>query len=71
VIYVSTSEENRKARANLRNGDSSTWAKRTEDENAQFDEFEHDKPWDAIVCNNGEVDEAKTAFVEAVKSIIE
>lgn len=71
VIYVSTDEEIRKTRANLRNGDSATWAKRTEDENAQFDEFEHDKPWDTIVYNNGEVDEAKTAFVEAVKSIIE
>ena len=70
VIYVSTDEEIRKVRANMRNGDSATWTKRTEDENAQFDEFEHDKPWDAIVYNNGEVDEAKVAFVEAVKSII-
>lgn len=70
VVYVSTDEEIRKVRANMRNGDSATWAKRTTDENAQFDEFEHDKPWDAIVYNNGEVDKAKTAFVEAVKSIM-
>lgn len=70
VVYVSTSEENRKERANLRNGDSSTWAKRTEDENAQFDEFEQNAPWDAVVFNNGKLNEAMEAFVGSVKALI-
>lgn len=70
VIYVSTDEEIRRKRANKRNGDNSTWEKRREDENKQFDEFEHDKPWDAIVYNNGEVDVAEIQFVEAVKELL-
>lgn len=70
VIYVSTDEEIRKVRANKRNGDTSTWAKRCEDENKQFDDFEHDKPWDAIVYNNGEVSEAEAKFVDAVKELV-
>lgn len=71
VVYVCTDYAVREIRANRRNGDTTTWAKRDEDENEQFTEFEKAMPWDALVQNNGDVEESKKYFVSIVKSLIE
>lgn len=71
VIYVCASKALREARANARNGDSTSWLKRSEDEDAQFTEFEKLMPWDALVENDGSVEEAQGKFVETVRSLLE
>lgn len=70
VIYVTASTEIRKERANLRNGDDSTWATRCEQEDSQFTDFETRKPWDAIIVNNGALEEAQKEFNESVSRFI-
>ena len=71
VIYVCARKALREARANARNGDSTSWLKRSEDEDAQFTEFEKLMPWDALVENDGSVEEAQGKFVETVRSLLE
>ena len=70
VIYVKTSDELRRERANKRNGDSTTFEKRCLDENDQFDAFEREKAWDACIENDGDVQTAQQRMVDAVKSLI-
>lgn len=70
VIYVSADHDIRKERANARNGDTTTWLQRCEDEDAQFTSFEKEMPWDALIENNGDVEESKEAFVNIIKSLI-
>lgn len=71
VVYVCAGQAIREARANARNGERMTWAKRNDDENGQFTDFEKAMPWDAFVENNGDVEDAKKEFVSIVKSLIE
>lgn len=70
VIYVSTDADRRRERADARNGDSTTWLKRCDDEDAQFTEFEKRQPWDALVDNSGDLETSKELFVEIVRSLI-
>ena len=70
VIYVKTSDEIRRERANARNGDTTTWDKRSADEDGQFNCFEARKPWDAVVTNDGELVEAENEFVFAVSKLL-
>ena len=70
VIYVKTSDELRRERANKRNGDNTTFEKRCLDENDQFDEFEREQAWDACIENDGDVQTAQQRMVDAVKSIL-
>ena len=70
VIYVKTSDELRRERANKRNGDSTTFEKRCLDENDQFDEFEREKAWNVCIENDGDVQTAQQRMVDAVKSLI-
>lgn len=71
VVYVCADQAIREARANARNGERTTWAKRNDDENGQFTDFEKAMPWDAFVENNGDVADAKKEFVTVVKSLLE
>lgn len=70
VIYVKTSDEIRRERANARNGDTTTWEKRRADEDGQFNCFEARKPWDAVITNDGELAEAENEFVFAVSKLL-
>ena len=70
VIYVTASEDIRRERANARNGDTNTWEKRKSDEDGQFKCFEERKPWNALVCNDGELSIAENEFVVAVDKIL-
>lgn len=70
VIYVKTSDEIRRERANARNGDTTTWDKRSADEDGQFNCFEARKPWDAVITNDGELVEAENEFVFAVSKLL-
>ena len=70
VIYVKTSDEIRRERANARNGDTTTWDRRSADEDGQFNCFEARKPWDAVVTNDGELVEAENEFVFAVSKLL-
>lgn len=70
VIYVSADRKLREYRANSRNGDTTSWLKRCADEDGQFTEFEKAMHWDALVENNGDLDDSKEQFVNAVKSLI-
>jgi len=71
VVYVKTSDEIRRERANLRNGDTTTWDKRSADEDSQFTCFEERKQWDALVCNDGELPVAEHEFVCAVNKLLQ
>jgi guanylate kinase len=70
VIYVQTSDDIRRERANVRNGDTTTWEKRRADENGQFSCFEERKPWDALITNDGELAVAENEFVVAVRKLL-
>lgn len=70
VIYVHADDEVRKKRANSRNGDSTTWEKRCQDEDAQFTAFEKSQAWDVLIDNNGMQEDAEREFIAAVKNII-
>ena len=73
VIYVYAPPSTRKARADKRNGNSvATWDKREIDERDQFDHFENEQPplWDAIVYNEGSIEEATDSFNAAVSRIL-
>lgn len=71
VVYVCADKAIREARANARNGDSTAWLKRDGDEDGQFTEFEKAMPWDAMVENNGDLEDARVNFVSTVKNLIE
>jgi guanylate kinase len=71
VIYVCASSVLRESRANSRNGDSTSWLKRCADEDTEFTDFEKRMPWDALVENDGDVEEAQKRFVTIVKSMLE
>ena len=70
VVYVTANTALRQQRANARNGDSTAWLKRCDDEDGQFTSFEKAMPWDALVENNGEIGDAQEDFVAKVKSLI-
>lgn len=70
VIYISAREDFRQARANLRNGEDTAWKKRTEDENCQFDDFEHHRDWDHHVYNNGDIKHGQEEFIRVAKIAI-
>lgn len=66
VVYVQTDNAIREKRANMRNGDNHTWLQRSKDEDAQFNDFESRKPWDACICNNGDQFASETEFTGLV-----
>lgn len=66
VVYVKASDDLRRTRANVRNGDDTAWAKRTADEDAQFSDFERKEPWDILVENNGTMEAGEQAFIDAI-----
>lgn len=70
AIYVSAREDFRQARANLRNGEEEAWKKRNEDENSQFDDFEHHLDWDYHVYNNGDIKHGQDSFIRLAKLAI-
>lgn len=70
VIYVHADDDKRRERANLRNGDTTSWEKRDQDEDGEFSEFEQRMPWDVRVENNGDIEDAKEIFVEAVRALL-
>lgn len=71
VVYVKTSDAIRRERANARNGDGTTWDKRSADENSQFTCFEERKPWDAMITNDGDLPVAEHEFVCAVNKLLQ
>ena len=70
VVYIKTSDAIRRERANARNGDTTSWDKRSADEDDQFTRFEELEPWDACIHNDGEVEQAETAFALAVTALL-
>ena len=70
VVYVRTSDAIRRARANARNGDTTSWDRRSADEDGQFTRFEELAPWDACITNDGELEQAETAFMQAVSAML-
>ena len=70
VVYVCADRFVRENRANRRNGETATWLKRSADEDEQFTAFEKAMPWDALVQNDGDMEQAQKKFVILVKSIM-
>jgi len=70
VVYVKTDGSIREQRANKRNGDSSTWQKRSADEDEQFTRFEELAPWDACILNEGELPVSVARFVRAMDGLL-
>ena len=70
VVYVRTSDAIRRARANARNGDTTSWDRRSADEDGQFTRFEELAPWDVCIANDGELEQAETAFVHAISDFL-
>lgn len=70
VIYIKTDGSLREHRANKRNGDSSTWQKRSADEDEQFTRFEELAPWDACISNDGNLATAEKEFVDVLKTLL-
>lgn len=71
VVYVRTSDAIRRERANARNGDTTSWARRSVDEDEQFTRFEELAPWDACIANDGELEQAETAFVRVIGDFLD
>lgn len=71
VVYVRTSDAIRRARANARNGDTTSWDRRSADEDEQFTRFEELAPWDACIANDGELEQAETAFVRVIGDFLD
>lgn len=70
VVYVKADDNLREHRANKRNGDSSTWKKRSEDEDEQFTHFEELAPWDACICNDGNLSVSAAEFATAINKLL-
>lgn len=70
VVYVSADWNIRRDRANARNLDNTTWDTRTAQEDAQFNEFESNAPWDGHIVNNGDITDAQNNFVDLVKTLL-
>ena len=70
VVYVKADGTIREHRANKRNGDSSTWQKRSVDEDEQFTRFEELAPWDACILNEGELPVSVARFVRAMDNLL-
>lgn len=70
VVYVRTSDAIRRARANARNGDTTSWDRRSADEDEQFTRFEELAPWDACISNDGALVTAETAFIHAISDFL-
>jgi len=70
VVYVKADGAIREHRANKRNGDSSIWQKRNADEDAQFTRFEELAPWDACICNDGNLSVSAAEFAAAIDKLL-
>ena len=70
VVYVRTSDTIRRERANARNGDTTSWDRRSADEDEQFTRFEKMAPWDACISNDGALETAETAFVHTIRDFL-
>lgn len=70
VVYVKADGTIREHRANKRNGDSSTWQKRSADEDEQFTRFEELAPWDACILNDGDLSVSVERFVQAMNNLL-
>lgn len=70
VVYVKADGTIREHRANKRNGDSSTWQKRSADEDEQFTRFEELAPWDACIFNDGDLSVSVERFVQAMNNLL-
>jgi guanylate kinase len=70
VIYVKADGAIRGHRANKRNGDSSIWQKRSADEDEQFTRFEELAPWDACICNDGNLSVSAAEFAAAIDKLL-
>ena len=71
VVSVQADYHIRKLRAITRNGEESAFLKRTKDENAQFDIFEHNENnYEFLVKNNTTLQEAVSEFLTILESII-
>ena len=70
VVYVRTSDAIRRTRANARNGDTTSWDRRSADEDGQFTRFEELAPWDACISNDGALVTAETAFAHAISNFL-
>ena len=70
VVYIKADGTIREHRANKRNGDSSTWQKRSADEDEQFTRFEELAPWDACILNDGDLSVSVERFVQAMNNLL-
>lgn len=70
VAYIYADTDKRMERANTRNGDDSAWAKRCEDEDDQFTSFERKQPWDILIENNGDVQNAIDEFISELSKVL-
>lgn len=70
VVYIKADGTIREHRANKRNGDSSTWQKRSADEDEQFTRFEELAPWDAYILNDGDLSVSVERFVQAMNNLL-
>lgn len=70
VVYVKADGTIREHRANKRNGDSSTWQKRSADEDEQFTRFEELAPWDTCILNEGDLSVSVERFVQAMNNLL-
>ena len=52
IIYIYCDEYIRRARASTRSDFKDAWEKRNKDEDAQFTEFEMNRPWDLLIDNS-------------------